>query len=188
MTRSESLFDMPPNFSNRTTGIAAVDRKLAALASKEQRRIVRKAMTAGLAVGRKAIRSEVSALPISPQLKRALRTTIASSFKRDRRITQHAARVGMGLGKRKPARRSGKNDTGVGISKHNVHWFLLGTKTRTVKTLRGRRLRRPRVAGQIKAVPAVANAGRKAAGEMIATVRRTALAEIESTVQRMRGK
>lgn len=171
---------MAVNFSNQITGIADIDAKLAILASKERRRIVRKSLGAGLAVGRKAIRAELNALQISTQLKRALRPAIASSFKRDPRINQHAARVGIGIGKRKPAKRSGKSRGGVGIGKANAHWFLLGTKSRFVRSKRGR------PAGAIKAVPAVANAGRKAAGQMIETVRRTALAEIEATVTRLR--
>ena len=92
----------------------------------------------------------------------------------------------MGLGKRKPAKRSGRNAGGVGISKQNVHWFLLGTKTRYVRRFRGRKLNKLRHAGRIAAVPVVANAGRKAAGEIVRTVRRTALEEIESTVRKMR--
>ena len=91
----------------------------------------------------------------------------------------------MGLGKRKPAKRSGKNSgSGVGLSKQNVHWFLLGTKTRQVENFRGRKLNKRRKSGQIKAVPAVANAGRKALHDILATVRRTALAEIERTARK----
>lgn len=175
-----------PNFSNRTTGIAEIDRKLAAIgSSKEQRRIVRKAFTAGLKVGRDSIRTELKSAPISPQLRRALRTTIASSFKRNKRKGIHEARVGMGLGKRKASKRSGKSSGGVGIGKRNVHWFLLGTKTRTVRTIRKRRLKRARFSGQIRAIPIVANAGRKSASKMVQAIRRTALEEIEATLHKL---
>ena len=173
--------------SNRVIGIPELDGKLAAIAShKEQRRIVRKTFTAGNSVGRKAIRTEVNTSNLSPQLKRALKATIGSSFKKDRRNGQHAAKFGMSIGKRKPARRSGKNKTGVGIGKANVHWFLLGTKVRMVRKWRGRKLNRQRHAGQIKAIPAVANAYRKSANDIQQTMVRTALAEIESTVNRLK--
>lgn len=170
---------MAINFSNQVTGLAEVDRKLAELASKERRRIVRKAMNAGLTVGRKAIRDELTAAGVSPQLRNALARTIASGFKRARRSDEHAARVGMGLGKRKPAVRSGRNTGGVGIGKANVHWFLLGTRIRFARKPK-------RLAGRIKALPIVRNAGNRSAGQMVETIRRTALEEIEATVNRLR--
>jgi hypothetical protein len=171
---------------SKTTGIAEIDAKLAALASKSARRVARKATNAGLKVITDKIRLEIKTEPISPQLKRALLRTVGRRFKRDSRSDSMSAKAGLGVGKKsKPAKRSGKNKGGVGLTTRNLHWFALGTIQRLVTTRRGSSLKRKRYSGRIKAVPAVARAGRKAATEAISTIRRVALEEIANEVKKL---
>lgn len=157
---------------SKVTGVHAVDQQLIKLESKVARRIVRKATNAGLKEVTDAIRSEIKAAPLSPQLRRALLRTVGRRFKKNRRTGQLEAKAGVSVGKKtKPLNRSGRNKGGVGIGPRNVHWFILGTQNRTVKKTR-------RNSGRIKAVPVVARAGQKAGGTAKATMEKVAREEL----------
>lgn len=165
------------SLQSRITGVASVDRRLALLESKVARRIVRKSTTAGLKVVSDAIRAEIKAAPISPQLKRSLARTVGRRFKKSRKTGQLEAKAGVAVGKKtKPLTRSGRNKGGVGIGPRNVHWFVLGTKNRTVKKTR-------QSSGRIKAVPVVAGAGQKAGPAARSTMERVAMQEIKQALR-----
>lgn len=162
---------------SRVTGIAKVDARLAAVDSKIARKIVRKATAAGLKVVSDHIRTEIKAAPISAQLKRALLKTVGRRFKKNRKTGMMEAKAGVAVGKKtKPLARSGRNKGGVGIGPRNVHWFVLGTKSRRVK-------KGGRFAGRITAVPVVARAGQKSAPIAKATMSRVALEELAKALR-----
>ncbi len=121
----------------RTTGIPHVDKVLQTLEGKAARRITR--VVVGGAQTRIAarMRSTIDAEPgISPELKRALKRTAGKRSKKNRRNGRFEAKIGLGDGKRKKPKRSGRTQGGIGISSWNVHWIALGTQPR--RTAAGR--------------------------------------------------
>ena len=93
------------------------------LSAAKARRIVRPALRVLRNEGRQLTRSQVGA---SSRLRRAAARTIAYSTRaRRRNVVQ--AKVGYGVGRRRGRSHSGP---GVGISKQNVHWAVLGTDER----------------------------------------------------------
>lgn len=84
------------------------------------------------------MRDEIPQWAGSRRLARAARPTVSYSV-RTRRVTLggrsariiDTAKVGFGVGRqRKPAQR---DRPGVGVSKSNIHWFVLGTQDRYTK-------------------------------------------------------
>jgi len=93
------------------------------LSAAKARRIVRPALRVLRDEGRRLTRSQAGA---SSRLRRAAARTIAYSTRaRRRNVVQ--AKVGYGVGRRRGRSHSGP---GVGISKQNVHWAVLGTDER----------------------------------------------------------
>ncbi len=103
------------------TGDKALDRRLQEVGTRIANKAVAAGIRAGLTTISKAIRSEID----NPRVRKA----IGSRFKRKRTKGITSAKVGGGVGRRgaKPARRG---RAGVGITKENVHWYLLGTAQR----------------------------------------------------------
>ena len=141
------------------TGIDAIDRRLLELSTKSIRKVVRSAVSGAQTLGVRIVRQEIDADDsLSPQLKRALKRTLGSRFKRKRTgDLGMESKFGFSVGKRNTAKRSGKNKSGVGIDKANAHWFALGTRIRTVKTGRfaGRRV------GKVTMVKVMSRAAKK---------------------------
>lgn len=91
------------------------------------RKVGRKAVNKGMTPMSRAIRRA-----IPPSLK-SVKKTVGKKIKKDKKTGVTVAKVGLGVGKRKPiARTAGK--PGVGISKQNVHWWTLGTGERRKKS------------------------------------------------------
>jgi len=100
-----------------------VERAKRELSAAKARRIARPALRVLRDEGRRLTRSQAGA---SSRLRRAAARTIAYSTRaRRRNVVQ--AKVGYGVGRRRGRSHSGP---GVGISKQNVHWAVLGTDER----------------------------------------------------------
>lgn len=176
-------FRARPSVASRTTGIAEVDAKLAALSSKVARRVVRKASIAGQKVLKAAIVRNIDSTAgnVSPDLRRLIRATVGSRFRKKRGRDEMDAKVGVNVGKRaKPRARSGANSGGVGIAAANIHWAILGTVARYV------RKRNNRFAGRMKQFPVIRRAAAAAMQQAQAVVRKLALEEIEGEIAKLR--
>lgn len=115
------------------TGDKQLDRKLKRLGRRGGKKAAAAGVRASLTPVRKAMRAAINASGASKELKRAARKTVASRFKKSRKTGRKEAKVGLGVGKqKKPNKRSGT--AGVGISKTNIHWFVLGTDERKTKS------------------------------------------------------
>lgn len=111
------------------TGVRELDRRLRRLDDKVARRLASAAVRSGLRLLVKEIKS---GLPT--ELKEA-KTAVGWRFKKSTTRDGKDAKVGFGVGKRSSeAKRSGRNSGGIGITKQNVHWFVLGTPSRTQET------------------------------------------------------
>ena len=105
------------------TGDKELDRKFRRLADKVARKVLAQGIRAGLRVVAKGIKAE-----IPPHMKDA-KKAIGSKLKKDK-SGGIVAKVGSGVGgKKKPVGARGGRP-GVGISRQNIHWLLLGTNSR----------------------------------------------------------
>lgn len=110
------------------TGDKEIDRKLKFLERRAANRAARAGLAAGGRVLVKAIKQEV------PSHLRTVKKAFGSRVKKDKRAGVTQAKAGAAVGKRprgKPAKRS--SAAGVGISRRNIHWWILGTGPRTQK-------------------------------------------------------
>ena len=110
------------------TGDKALDRKLKFLERKAANRAARAGLGKGARLAAKKIKAEV------PSSLKSVRRAIGHSVKKGKGgIT--TAKAGAAVGKaskaKAPKRSSGG---GVGISRANIHWWILGTGDRTQKT------------------------------------------------------
>lgn len=167
------------------TGIAEIDRKLNALASREANKIARSAINAGLTPLAQGIRREIDGENISTDLKRALKSTVGKRLETNAKARNGAyAKAGFGVGKNTRARaaRAAKKKAGrgarkgVGISSNNVHWFALGTKQRFTKSPR-------RYVGAIAPIRAVRRAGQSAGSLVRPKVEAKARERLEAVVK-----
>lgn len=113
---------------------------LSTIKDRGAKRAARAGLTAGLAVLRTSMRSQINATSASPALKRAARASIGSKLKKE--AEGIAGKVGFSVGKKlktvskqsaaKLAKQTAKGTRsgGVGISASNIHWFVLGTVPR----------------------------------------------------------
>lgn len=108
------------------TGDKAIDRKLKRLATSGQKRVARAALGKALTVLARGIRNA-----IDPTQKSA-KKTVGTKNKKNKKTGIHEAKVGLGVGKKtKSKKQRDPKKGGVGISKENIHWLVLGTKDRT---------------------------------------------------------
>lgn len=108
------------------TGEKAIDRKLKRLATSGQKRVARAALGKALTVLARGIRNA-----IDPSQKSA-KKTVGTKNKKNKQTGLHEAKVGLGVGKRTASKKQRDSKKGgVGISKENIHWLVLGTKDRT---------------------------------------------------------
>jgi hypothetical protein len=119
--------------SAEVLGVKQLQKKMQGLRQSTKNKLERSAVSAGLRVTAKAIKSEV------PSTWKEGRKAIGYSFARGRGKWTGAtfAKAGVGAGIRKKARdkrdqnkadRSGRKGVGIGVS--NFHWFILGTAER----------------------------------------------------------
>lgn len=109
------------------TGQRKLIRNLNAVGDRIAKKVARSAIGAGQTVIAKSIRQEV------PPRYKELRKAVNKKLKKSRK-GGYDAKIGAGVGKQKPPKRSGQNSGGVGISGANIHWAVFGTDDRTVKS------------------------------------------------------
>lgn len=106
------------------TGDKALDRRLKRFARKPANRIARAGLNKGARLAAKQIKQKV------PSRLKSVRAAIGSSVKKSKHgVTQAKAGAAVGKSRRK---KSPKRTTGFGegISRQNVHWWVLGTEER----------------------------------------------------------
>ncbi len=108
------------------TGVKQLDRHLKNLERKTGNRIARGALSKGAQIGSKAVKKEI------PSRQKSARKAIGWTVKKNKqKVTE--AKFGT-VGKRSASLKRGKKHSGgVGISKRNIHWLILGTGERTQK-------------------------------------------------------
>lgn len=111
------------------TGIKSLDKKLDQLDRKTRNRVARSALSKGASVGAKAVKKEI------PSLQKDVRKAIGHSTKK-RKSSDFVTVSQFGTtGKRSASVKKKRSASGgVGISKENVHWYLMGTKKRFHKS------------------------------------------------------
>lgn len=108
------------------TGIKELDRELEKLDRKTRNKVARSALSKGASVGAKAVKKEI------PSLQKSVRKAIGHSTKK-RQGAVTVAQFGT-TGKRTGSvKRARSKSGGVGISKWNIHWYLMGTANRKHK-------------------------------------------------------
>ena len=108
------------------TGHKAIDRRLRHLARKSANKAARAGLNKGVRIGAKELKKAV------PSRLKSVRATIGSSVKKSKKTGVTVAKFGFAVGKsrrKKAAKRS--TIAGVGISRQNVHWWVLGTSHRS---------------------------------------------------------
>ncbi len=152
------------------TGDKDLDRALRLLGGRVASRITVKGIRAGMGEIRNAIKREVT--------KASVKRAIASKFKKRKGKGTYRAVVGGGVGKRNKAR--GGTRGGVGISKQNVHWYLMGTSGRQTKSGAYR--------GQMPANGAVKRGFAKSSGTAMNKVRQKMRTELVKEVNKLRSR
>ena len=152
-------------------GIPELDKRLEGLQLAVANRVARSALAKGARVAAKTIKSEI------PSRHKAMRKAIGSSVKRvksgpNKGFTQ--AKAGAAVGKKAAkqkaeaeqtkAQRKAEGKPGVGISAQNIHWYILGTRERTV-TKTGQRV------GKMPANPIIQQAMARGKGRVFLAVR-----------------
>lgn len=108
------------------TGVKELDRKLKLLDRKAANRAARAGLNKGARLSAKKIKAEI------PSKQKSIRKAIGSSGAKKQANGITTAKAGAGVGKRTKAV-DRANKPGVGISKQNIHWWVLGTNQRTRK-------------------------------------------------------
>lgn len=113
------------------TGVRKIDRKLKKLPRRPANRVARAGLTKGARLAAKLIKGKI------PSRLKSVRAAIGHSVKKSKDgVTKAKAGAAVGKSRRKkPPKKS--SSKGVGISRNNVHWWLLGTTERHHKSGRG---------------------------------------------------
>lgn len=107
------------------TGDKEIDRKLRHLAGSGQRRVARSGIGKAMTVLSRGIRNAI------PPNYRTAKKAIGRRNKKNKVKNKYEAKVGMGVGKQtKSKKQRDPRKPGVGITKANIHWLILGTTTR----------------------------------------------------------
>jgi pyruvate dehydrogenase complex dehydrogenase (E1) component len=141
---------MPPTVS--VTGLKNLDRKLARLQKEVAPKAAKAGTQAALTLVAKGMRQAVNSTDASTALKAEARRAIGSKVRKggtDKfgKTREPVAKVGFAVGKKRKkavaasqkargerAAKGKAGGKGVGVSAQNIHWFVLGTKKRTVTT------------------------------------------------------
>lgn len=102
------------------TGQREIDRKLASLKTRKAKSITRTGVTKMMRVIVRGIKAEV------PGNVKDLKRTIGYSVKTE--SNEIVGKAGPSVGKSRGKVRTRTKKRGVGISRQNAHWFVLGTK------------------------------------------------------------
>lgn len=143
----------PGMLSVEIVGSQRLRNKMENIANKDIRRIDRNALNKGMTVIQKGIKSEITSSVgrgkdgrFLAGGKKDLKKSIGKRFKKNRKKGLMEAKVGAGVGKKKP---KGKKD----------QWYLflqlVGTTDRFTKKYKGKALQRRRYTGRIVKIPAV---------------------------------
>ena len=109
----------------RVTGFKKIDKKLKRLATTGSKRIGQAMVSSLMTEVSKGIRKAI------PPKQRSVKKTLGRKLKKNPETGMHEGKVGLGVGKRtKSKKQRDPKKPGVGISKQNVHWFILGTDHR----------------------------------------------------------
>jgi hypothetical protein len=130
--------------SEAVQGLADIQEKLAHLAGKGASKLLRSGVGAGMTVLAQSLRAAVNNTAAPSDVKRAARKWIGKRYakggtSRTGKTTRAAAKVGFAVGFKKAAlhaqaaKHAASGEKGVGLSAANIHWFVLGTKKRTLK-------------------------------------------------------
>lgn len=110
-------------------------------------KVARAAVKAGLVPLKKQLRGQINAASVSPEMKRAIRSTLGSRVMADKADgggQRIGGKVGFGVGKATKTKKEkaharnmqgqggGVTGRGVGISAADIHWAILGTQPRTL--------------------------------------------------------
>jgi len=113
-----------------------LDRKLKYLATHGGKKAARAGINAGLTPLVKAMRAAINGTSASSDLKRQARKTVGKRFAKAKSGASrgaYEAKAGFAVGKKKGKPTKGKS-RGVGVGPANIHWFVLGTESRTHET------------------------------------------------------
>lgn len=184
------------------SGDKALLKKLDNLSKKASNKVGKKAITAGVKVVAKAIKSEI------PSTQKSARKAIGHSFKKPRsgkwkNVIFAKAGAGAGMKKAKRAKMAAKakgtirKKKGVGIGVSNVMWLLAGTDKRWTGTKRvgahragvkNKRVdtgKRKRFTGRVKKSGIVQRAEKKSRGAAAAIIKGTFAAELLKELKRI---
>ena len=156
------------------TGIPELDKRLEGMKQAVANRCARAGLSKGARLGAKLVKAQV------PGSQKQIRKAIGSSVKKqksgpNRGFTQARFGAAVGVKQQPEQKRAGG---GVGISAANIHWYILGTKDRTVRKT-GQR------AGRMPANPIVAQAMASGRSQVIDAVKEGTLASIEREAQKL---
>ncbi len=182
--------------SANTTGIKEIDRRLAELAGKEARKVVRAGVGAGLTVLAQEVRSQTQSADVSSRMRRSLLKTVGKRFAKAKAGVSKGtlqAKAGFSVGKKMKQAAKGRGRPGVGIDARNVHWALLGTGAReTGSKKRGK----SRVStgnpvqnrGTMPAAPSIANAAARQERKVRDAIYITSRRKLEEVVTALNRK
>lgn len=162
------------------TGVEELDAMLKAVGTKVGNRAARAVLAKAVRLAVKKIKAKV------PSSQKSVRKAIGGNVKKrkggaDRGLTtaKAGAAVGMKSKARLKSKRGGK--PGVGIGPENVHWFILGTDERTVKST-GQNV------GKMPAHPIIKEAMAAGGGEIVALMKRELRPAIERETNKERAR
>lgn len=123
------------------SGDKELEALFARLADKTATKAEKAGVRAALTPLSRAIRSAINSSPAPSAVKRAARATVGRSMKRAKSGIGKGyttAKAGFGVGKqtakqKEKASERAKKGRGVGLSKANIHWAVLGTKKRSTR-------------------------------------------------------
>lgn len=149
------------------TGVPECDAMLKAVGMKVGNRAARGVLAKGVRLAVKRIKAQV------PSAHKSVRKAIGGSVKKqkggaDRGITK--AKAGAAVARKHKS--AGGTNGGVGIGPENVHWYVLGTKERTVRST-GQR------SGSMPPHPIVKDAMAAGGGEIVSLMKREMRPAIE---------
>ncbi len=111
-------------------GDKTLQRALNELRESAAKRAVQKGLTKAAQEGRKIVKAEIPS-----QYKTVRKATGWRALKRKHNNNEPGAKIGAGVGKRSKTKLQERGKRrGVGISRANIHWWFMGTKTRTTKS------------------------------------------------------
>jgi hypothetical protein len=168
------------------TGDKEIDKALAEIAKVgTANRIARSGLTKGIRVGVKAMRSEV------PSKAKSVKKALNGYVKRQKKTGINIAKLGA-VGKQTKNNNERSTKEGVGIAGQNVHWYVLGTKVRRVKSKEVMKTKLGRFMGkevaEMPSSPVVKEGWAKSKSEVQRTIREGVKAQLFREVSKAKTK